>query len=201
MASKLLLFIFSSFFCFTCNAQYRDYYAEGNAYMNEKNYLLAEQTFAEGIEADTSIHILYPSLANAMTMQGKFNPAESVLDVVLKKQPNLIGAIWFKGLNYFYWDEDSMAAVYFKKYLGLANSANNQIANAHYYIGRAYENLLRKEGLTQGDLTDLLVHYQKFIAIAEGHPLVAKKKALIDDIKAQKPLVYAGKWKYVESKK
>lgn len=197
MASKILLILFSFLFSLSAEAQYRDYYQEGNAFMNEKKFALAEQTFAEGIEVDSSLHILYPSLANAMTMQQKFNPADSVLDVILKKHPNYIGALWFKGLNYFYWDEDSMATVFFKKYLSIANTANNQIANAHYYIGRAYENLLRKEGLTQGDLTDLIVHYQKFITLAEGHPLVAKKKALIDEINAKKPHIFSGKWKLV----
>ena len=56
--------------------------------MNQKQFALAEAIFAEGILIDSSLHILYPSLANAMMMQQKHNPADSVLDVILKKHPN-----------------------------------------------------------------------------------------------------------------
>ena len=169
--------------------------------MNKRQFELAEETYAEGIEFDTSMHVLYPRLANAMTMQQKFNPADSVLDVVLKKRPNYVEALWFKGLNYFYWDQDSMAVIYFKKFLNFANPANHQVANAYYYIGRSYENMLTKDGLTQGDLSDMINYYQKFIDVAEGHPLVAKKKQLIEQVNAAKPLTYSGKWKWIAPKK
>lgn len=180
-------------------AQHKDYYAEGNAYMNQKKFVLAEETFAEGIEVDSSLHILYPSLANAMIMQQKHNPADSVLDVILKKHPNYLGALWFKGLNYFYWDRDSMSVIYMKAYLKRAKMPNNQVIKGYYYVGRAYEKILRTKGLTQLELSEMIAYYDKFTILGEGHPAANRIKGFIAIVKSKKPANYRGRWKLVET--
>jgi len=194
MARKLFILSALLFLSSSIAAQHKDYYQEGNAYMNQKKFVLAEETFAEGILIDSSLHILYPSLANAMMMQQKHNPADSVLDVILKKHPNYLGALWFKGLNYFYWDRDSMSIIYMKKYLKRAKMPNNQVIKGYYYVGRAYEKILRTKGLNQMELSEMIAYYDKFSILGEGHPAAARVKGFIAAVKAQKPVNYTGRW-------
>ncbi len=131
MQRFILLITFSLWFA-SAQAQYRDYYKEGNAYMNKKQFALAEETFAMGIQVDSSLHILYTSLANAMMMQKKYNQADSVLEIVLEKNASFLGAFWFKGLNYFYWGEDSLSVIYMKRFIKSAPPQNNQVTNASF---------------------------------------------------------------------
>jgi len=164
--------------------------------MNQKKFALAEETFAQGITIDSGLHILYPSLANAMMMQKKHNAADSVLDDFLKHHPNYLGALWFKGLNYFYWDKDSMSVIYLKQFLKRANPANNKVLDGYYYVGRAYENMLRSSGLTQSELTEMISYYEKFTILGEGHPVAIRIKGFLEMVKAKKPLNFKGKWIY-----
>ena len=198
MARKITILAFLWCLTSAISAQYKDYYIEGNAYMNQRKYALAEETFATGIIVDSSLHILYPSLANAMMMQKKYNPADSVLDVILKKHTNYLGALWYKGLNYIYWGQDSMSVVYMKKYLARAKMPNNQVIKGYYYVGKAYENILRKTGLTQAELSDMTVFYEKFVLHSEGHPAAARIKAFLYKVKKQRPATFRGRWIYKE---
>jgi tetratricopeptide (TPR) repeat protein len=193
---KLTVFII--LFCALTNlyGQRKDYYSEGNAYLNQRKYALAEATFAEGIELDAQDHALYPCLANAMMLQGKYNSADSVLEVVLEMKPNLLGALWFKGLNYLYWDQDSMSIVFMKKYLKTADPEKHQVGKAYYYIGRAYEELLKEKGLLAAEVSEMISYYQKYILAAEGAPVVRRLTAFIAQVNAKRPKPHIGKWKY-----
>ncbi len=200
MKRTYLTIIILCLIAFKSAAQYKDYFKEGNEYMAKKNYALAEQTFREGIIIDSSLHILYTSCANAMIMQQKYNQADSALDEVLKKDVNLFGAYWFKGLNYIYWQKDSLSIIYFKQYISkigvLQNKDGVKIADVYYYLGRAYENLLAKDGLSDNDVTELIGYYEKFCILAEGHPSIMRIKNFMDEVKAKKPSNYKGKWIY-----
>jgi len=182
----------------TLSAQYKDFYKEGNAYMSQKKYALAEQTFRAGVIADSSLHILYTSCAHALLMQKKYAEADSALDEVLKKDANFFGAHWYKGLNYLYWEQDSMAIISLKKYVAQAIPDNNEYAKAFYYLGRGYENLLISTGLTDSEISEMIAYYQKYCFLAEGHPTTTRILTFIEKVKTQKPINFKGKWVYKE---
>lgn len=188
-------------FCFgvigvSTSAQRKDHYAEGNAYINQGKYALAEKTFSEGLELDPENYTLYPSLANAMMLQKKYNSADSVLEVVLEKKPNMLGALWFKGLNYLYWDQDSLSIVFMKRYLKNADPEKHQVANAYYYIGRAYEELLRDTGLLEGELNEMVNYFKKYVNLAEGSSAARRINLFLEQININKPKPYMGRWKF-----
>lgn len=189
-----LLVLFLAFL--SLEAQNRDYYSEGNGYLNQRKYALAEATFAEGLELDAQNYPLYPCLANAMTLQGRYNSADSVLEVILEMKTNYLSALWFKGLNYLYWDQDSMSIVFMKKFLSKADPAKHKVVKAYYYVGRAYEEILKEEGLNSAELSDMISYYQRYIVAAEGAPVSRRLQAFIHQVNANKPKQHKGKWKY-----
>lgn len=198
MKAKLLLLGLILVSSLRLSAQYKDFYKEGNAYMSQKKYALAEQTFRAGVIADSSLHILYTSCAHALLMQKKYAEADSALDEVLKKDANFFGAHWYKGLNYLYWQQDSMAIVSLKKYVAQAIPDNNEYAKAFYYLGRGYENLLISSGLTDSEISEMIAYYQKYCFLAEGHPTTIRIINFIEKVKAHKPENFKGKWIYKE---
>ncbi len=200
MNKKLLLFFITIAHFSLLKAQYKDYYKEGNEYMNQRKYALAEQTFRDGVIADSSLHILYTSCAHALLMQKKYSEADSALDEVLKKNGAFFGAHWYKGLNYLYWQKDSLAIISFKEYLKYASPQNNEYNKAYYYLGRAYEILLTSTGLTDGEISEMFAYYQKYCVLAEGHPTTTRILGFIEKVKLAKPANFKGKWVYKEEK-
>ena len=184
-------------------AQRKDPVVEGNTLLNQRKYAMAQKVFASGLEADAAYYELYPCLANSMMLQGNYSSADSVLDVLLEEKPNNLAAFWYKGLNYLRWDEDSMSIVFMKKYLVNANPAKHKVADANYYIGRAYEEMLRDTGLLEPELNEMTVYFQNYIDMSQGSPVAIRLKEFLEQVNAQKPEDYKTRWKYeyVPSKK
>jgi|GEM_PF-3245970 len=198
MKAKLILLSFIVSYAVNLPAQYKDYYQEGNEFMNQRKFALAEQTFRAGVIADSSLHILYTSCAHALLMQKKYAEADSALDEVLKKNANFYGAHWYKGLNYLYWGQDSMAVVSLKRYVAQAVPDNNEYAKAFYYLGRGFENILLNTGLTDSEISEMIAYYQQYCVLAEGHPTTTRILSFIESVKVKKPVNFKGKWVYKE---
>ena len=68
---------------------------------------------------------------------------------------------------------------------------------AYKNIGQAYERILRKDGLYNWQIDDMIYHYEQLEQIDSTTPDVQEIKNFIELVKAKRPAGQTGKWKLI----
>lgn len=173
-----------------------NYLNKGNEYLTEKNYKAAERTFREAIESDSS-NLTYPcQLALALMSQDQHAEAQKVIEGVLAKDPVNIAALWYAGTNTFL-DSNSdlrIAVSYFEKVIPLLNKTQGQYYSAHWFIGRAYQILLRGDGLNYCEVSRMLQCYEIYIKLQPDADDSQEIRAFVAHIQQVRPSENLLKW-------
>lgn len=197
MRNLILIFVLG-LVATSANAQgYYNYYSEGNKKLNVKKYLEAEKIFKEGIAKTPELTELYVGLAHALVYQKKHGEADSVLDVLLLKDTGNAGGKWWKGMNFYFSKQDSLAIVWFKNYIPKIKPGDKNSRIVHWYIGQSYFHWLKTEGLNYAQTEELLYHCQKFIDMLPDDTYNYTMENVIEAVRSQRPAGRHGKWKYV----
>lgn len=196
--SRLLLILLMGSISISAYSQaYFDYYSEGNKKLNVKKYLEAEKIFKEGLSRTPELTELYVGLAHALIYQKKHDEADSTLDVLLQLDTGNAGGKWWKAVNFYFSKEDSMAIVWFKKYIPKIKHGDKNGRIVHWYIGQSYFHWLKTSGLNYAQTEELLYHCQKFIDMLPDDTYNYTMENVIAAVRSQRPAGRHGKWKYV----
>jgi len=173
-----------------------NYLNRGNEYLTEKNYKAAEQIFRDGMKSDSS-NLIYPcQLALALMRQDLHAEAQNVLNRVLSKDSVNIGALWYAGTNTFL-DSNAdlrLAVFYFEKVIPLLNKNQGQYYSAHWFIGRAYQILLQRDGLNYNEVSRMLQCYETYTNLQPDADDAQEIKAFVMHIKKVRPSENVLKW-------
>ena len=199
---KQLLFIFAFIIGYSSFAQgYYNYYSEGNKKLNAKKYLEAEKIFEEGISRTPELTELYVGLSHALVYQKKHEKADSVLDVLLVLDASNAGGKWWKGMNYYFWKQDSLAIKWFKIYIPRIKPGDKNTRIVHWYITQSYFHWLKTDGLTFSQTEELLYHCEKFIDMLPDDPYNHSLIIIKEAVESQRPVGRHSKWKYIPPSK
>lgn len=173
-----------------------DCLGKGNQYLNEGKFIQAETIFREAITSDTNNLVYQCQLALSLTEQEKYKEAQLVINNVLLKDSNNIGALWYAGMNNF---EDKngdlrIAVWYFEKALPLLNPKQGQYYSANWFIGRSYQILLQSNGLTYSEVSRMIDCYTVYLKLQPDAEDASTISGFVKHIKEVRPPSNVKKW-------
>jgi len=170
---------------------------KGNQYLNEENYVAAEQTFREAIKSDGSNLVYQCQLALSLINQNKNTEAQLVVDKILLKDANNVGAIWYGGMNSFSDKNGDLrkAISYFERTISLIDKKQGQYFSANWFIGRSYQILLQTDGLSYKEVSRMLDCYSMYLKLQPDAEDAKKINAFVEHIKTIRPPSNVEKWK------
>ena len=173
-----------------------NYLEKGNKYLNEEKYHEAENTFREAIKSDSSNLVYQCQLAFALIEQNKHTEAQKLIDKVLLKDSNNVGALWYGGMN-SYLDKGAdirQGIKYFEKVIPLLKETQGQYYSANWFIGRSYQILLQTDGLSYDEVSRMLDCYSTYLRLQPDADDAAKITAFVQHIKNIRPSENVKKW-------
>lgn len=186
----ILLFVFSHFSFGQSN-----FLERGNEELNKNDFIAAEQTFREAIKYDSANLIYQNQLALSLIKQKKHKDAQKILDKILLKDSNNIGALWYAGVNDYLEKSNLRRAIkYFEKVSPLLNETQGQYFSANWFIGKSYEILLQTEGLSYNEVSRMLECYSTYLRLQPNADDVVKISSYVQHIKSIRPPKNVEKW-------
>jgi len=173
-----------------------NYLEKGNQYLNDEKYSQAEQTFRTAIESDSNNLVYQCQLALALIEQDKHRDAQKVINRVLLKDSNNVGALWYGGINNFK-DENGdlrIAVSYFEKSMSHLNPKQGQYYSANWFIGRSYQILLQSDGLSYNEVSRMLECYSIYLRLQPDAKDASQISAFVNHIKEVRPSDNVEKW-------
>lgn len=183
----LLTFSFESF------AQ-EDFLKKGNAFLNSGELGKAEQAFRDGIRSDSTNLIYKCQLGLTLIEEKKYSEAETVLNDVLKTDPNNVAAYWYSGIGYFKNEQDRRSVEAFLKALPLINKNSGQYYSVNWYIGKCYANLLKTEGLTYAETDQMFACFNEYLRLQPNAEDSQAIKEYLDRKKTRRPPANVKRW-------
>ncbi len=177
-----------------CSFGQEDYLNKGNDYLNSKQFDKAEQTFRDGIKADSTNLIYQCQLGLTLIQLKKYSDAQNVLDKVLKLDSNNIGAIWYNGIGNFYNQQYKPAISNFEKALTLLDKNGGQYYSANWFIGKCYSNLLKTVGLSYSETNRMFECYEEYMRLQPNAKDVEAIKEYVERKKKRRPPNNVEKW-------
>ena len=173
-----------------------NYLEKGNQYLNDEKYSQAEQTFRTAIASDNNNLVYQCQLALALIDRDKHKDAQIVIDRVLLKDSNNVGALWYGGINNFKDKSGDLriAISYFEKAMPLLNPKQGQYYSANWLIGKSYQILLQKDGLSYNEVSRMLECYSIYLRLQPNADDAGKISAFVKHIKEVRPTDNVQKW-------
>lgn len=160
---------------------------KGNSYLNSQQFDKAEQIFRAAIKTDQANLIYQCQLGLTLIQAKKYADGQEVLREVLKRDSLNVGAIWYSGIGFFYNVEYQRANDRFEKALTLLDEKSPQYYAAHWFIGKAYSNLLRTHGLTYAETDRMFECYEEYLRLQPNAEDAPKIKEYIERKKVRRP--------------
>jgi tetratricopeptide (TPR) repeat protein len=173
-----------------------NYLEIGNQYLNDEKYSEAEKTFIAAIGSDSNNLVYQCQLALSLIEQDKHKEAQKVIDHVLLKDSNNVGALWYGGMNNFQDKKGDLriAVFYFEKAMPHLNEKQGQYYSANWFIGRSYQILLQSDGLTYNEVSRMLECYSIYLRLQPNADDASKIAAFVKHIKEIRPSDNVKKW-------
>lgn len=170
------------------------YLEKGNTHIGNNEFDKAEKVFRKGIKSDSSNLIYQCQLGLTLIQQEKYSEAQFVLDRVLWKDSNNVGAIWYSGIGNFKSGDDRKAIHYFEKALTLLDKQSAQYYSANWYIGKSYSILLRTDGISYTETDRMFECYEEYLRLQPDANDAAAIREYVDRKKARRPPSNVLKW-------
>jgi tetratricopeptide (TPR) repeat protein len=193
MKKRLLIYTLTFVNLFTAFAQ-ESYLDKGNSFLNKGNFDGAEKIFREGIKADSNNLILQCQLGLTLIQKEKYDEAEVVLEKVLKKEPNHVGANWYSGVGNYKNAKDKKAIENFERVLPMLDEKSGQYFSANWFIGKSYSNLLRTEGLTYTETNRMFDCFEEYLRLQPDAKDSKEIREYVDRKKKRRPGENVKKW-------
>jgi tetratricopeptide (TPR) repeat protein len=193
MKAFLLFFFLTVLNLWTAYGQ-GDYLDKGNTLLNSGDFDGAEKVFRDGIKADTNNLILQCQLALTLIQKENYEGAESILMKVLEREPNHIGANWYAGIGNYKNRKDKRAIEHFERVLPSLNQTSGQYFSANWFIGKAYSNLLRTEGLTYSETDRMFECFEEYLRLQPNAKDSKEIREYVDRKKKRRPGENVKKW-------
>ncbi|MDP2176867.1 MAG: hypothetical protein Q8K70_13265 [Bacteroidota bacterium] len=167
--------------------------ALGNKEMNEGNFKQAETYYTMALIKEPQNWHLYTLLGFSFHKQKYFNKADSFYNISILNDSNQSKAYWYKGMNLIKLKKDSLAILNYKKFILIEKSGSH--IEAYKQISKSYERILRRTGLTNIEIDDLLHHLNQILILDPSAPEAPQIHNFIESIKSKRPSNVVGKWK------
>jgi tetratricopeptide (TPR) repeat protein len=167
----------------------------GNKEMNDRNYIKADYYYSLALTKEPQNWNIYTLLGFSKHKQQKYQEADSLYSITIQNDSNSSRAHWNKGLNYIRLKKDSLCIKHYKKFIQLErNNRPSGLTDAYKQVGIAYERILRKNGLTSGQIDDMLFHLSQLELMDPYLPEVPLINNFIEKIKRLRPKNQNGLW-------
>jgi tetratricopeptide (TPR) repeat protein len=167
----------------------------GNKEMNDRNYVKADYYYSLALAKEPRNWNLYTLLGFSKHKQQKYQEADSLYSITIQNDSNSSRAHWNKGLNYIRLKKDSLCIKHYKKFIQLElNNRPSGLTDAYKQVGIAYERILRKKGLTSGQIDDMIFHLSQLELMDPYLPDVPLISNFIEKIKRLRPKNQNGLW-------
>jgi tetratricopeptide (TPR) repeat protein len=167
----------------------------GNKEMNDRNYVKADYYYSLVLAKEPQNWNIYTLLGFSKHKQQKYQEADSLYSITIQNDSNSSRAHWNKGLNYIRLKKDSLCIKHYKKFIQLErNNRPSGLTDAYKQVGIAYERILRKKGLTSGQIDDMIFHLSQLELMDPYLPDVPLINNFIEKIKRLRPKSQNGLW-------
>ena len=167
----------------------------GNKEMNDRNYVKADYYYSLALANEPQNWNIYTLLGFSKHKQQKYQEADSLYSITIQNDSNSSRAHWNKGLNYIRLKKDSLCIKHYKKFIQLErNNRPSGLTDAYKQVGIAYERILRKKGLTSGQIDDMIFHLSQLELMDPYLPDVPLINNFIEKIKRLRPKNQNGLW-------
>ena len=167
----------------------------GNKEMNDRNYVKADYYYSLALANEPQNWNIYTLLGFSKHKQQKYQEADSLYSITIHNDSNSSRAHWNKGLNYIRLKKDSLCIKHYKKFIQLErNNRPSGLTDAYKQVGIAYERILRKKGLTSGQIDDMIFHLSQLELMDPYLPDVPLINNFIEKIKRLRPKNQNGLW-------
>jgi tetratricopeptide (TPR) repeat protein len=167
--------------------------ALGNKEMNEGNFKQAEKYYGMALTKEPQNWHIYTLLGFSFYKQNLFNKADSFYNITLSNDSNQTKTYWYKGLNLIKLKKDSLAILSYKKFI--LKEKNGSHVEAYKQISKSYERILRRTGLNNLEIDDLIHHLSQILILDPSAPEAPQILNFIESIKSKRPINLTGKWK------
>jgi tetratricopeptide (TPR) repeat protein len=173
-----------------------NYLEKGNQFLSDDKYSQAEITFREAMASDSNNLVYQCQLALALMEQDKHRDAQKVIDHVLLKDSNNVGALWYGGINNFKDEKGDLriAIFYFEKAMTHLNPKQGQYYSTNWFIGRSYQILLQSDGLSYNEVSRMLECYSVYLRLQPDANDASQISAFVNHIKEVRPSDNVKKW-------
>lgn len=167
----------------------------GNKEMNDRNYVKADYYYSLALAKEPQNWNIYTLLGFSKHKQQKYQEADSLYSITIQNDSNSSRVHWNKGLNYIRLKKDSLCIKHYKKFIQLErNNRPSGLTDAYKQVGIAYERILRKKGLTSGQIDDMIFHLSQLELMDPYLPDVPLINNFIEKIKRLRPKNQNGLW-------
>jgi tetratricopeptide (TPR) repeat protein len=173
----------------------KNHVAFGNQCMNEGAYKKASEYYQLALQDDPRNGSIYTMWGFSVHKQKQFKLADSIYTIALGLDSSLSKTFWYKALNHITLRQDSIAIIWFKRFLNKEKNTGNSLLMAYKSIGQCYERQLYNKGLMAWQIDDMLFHYQQIEGIDPNAPEVPMIRAFVEKVQNQRPIDQVGKWK------
>ncbi|MCC6818289.1 MAG: hypothetical protein IT245_05320 [Bacteroidia bacterium] len=167
----------------------------GNQAMNEGRYRDAQINYEAAIIKDPQNAEIYTLLGFSLHKQKYFRKADSIYMISLNLDSLASRVYWYKGLNHIAMKQDTAAIDNYKRFITLEKPRGGRLTDAYLAIGRAYERIMKREGLLSWQIDDMIYYYELVEQTDPQFnetPLIQNFVALI---KSKRPANQTGRWK------
>jgi tetratricopeptide (TPR) repeat protein len=167
--------------------------ALGNKEMNEGNYKQAEKFYSMALIKEPQNWHIYTLLGFSYHKQNFYNKADSFFNITISNDSNQTKAYWYRGMNLIKMKKDSLAIISYKNFI--LKEKNGSHIEAHKQISKSYERILRRNGLYNFEIDDLIYHLNQILILDPSAPEAPQILNFIETIKSKRPVNLIGKWK------
>ncbi len=192
---KHFILVFSLLFSLSAKAQGEaNFYALGNAEMNNRNYVKAEEYYMAAVAAEPRNWNILCQLAFCLHKQKRFANADSLYKICVQNDSTSSKPFWYKGMNHVALKQDSNVIVCYKKFILIEKNKGGNLIIGYRNVGQAYERLLRTTGLLAWQIDDMVFHLEQIERIDPSNLEVEDIRNFVELVKKQRPANQTGKW-------
>jgi tetratricopeptide (TPR) repeat protein len=161
--------------------------AEATRAMNNRQFKEAEVLYREMLKQNPDDMTLQQLLCHALINQKKYNESDSMLRRMVEKDTNNSGNYWYLGLSNERQGKDSIAADWFKTYIGKTREFTQHNVKAWLHVGSAYRRMMRDTGISATQYADMVYHYEKYLKLNPADPYYGAIRDFLDAVATRKP--------------
>lgn len=167
----------------------------GNQAMNEGRYRDAQYLYEAAIVKDPHNSEIFTMLGFSYHKQKYFRKADSIYMISIQMDSMPSRVYWYKAMNHVAMKQDTAAIFNYKKFITLEKNRGGRLLEAYLAIGRAYERIMKKDGLYSWQIDEMIYYYELVEQADPNFVEVPLIQNFIELVKSKRPANQTGKWK------